>query len=91
MKQLSQNHITALTNRLKTILNTKEPVTLKHVNGITEVLIVGEVNNCIYVYNEEPDLIRAFEIEGGLDAFECNVKDAAIWLYYRSFETSITR
>ncbi len=33
------------------------------------------------MYNTEPDLIAAFEIEGGPDAKELNIRDAAIWLY----------
>lgn len=36
------------------------------------------------VQNTEPDLIRAFEIEGGRDAYEENVKSAACWLYRMS-------
>jgi hypothetical protein len=70
-----------LINRMKEILSGDGHITLTHDNGIKEGLIVGESNGCVYVYNTEPDLIAAFEIEGGPDAKELNIRDAAIWLY----------
>ena len=39
--------------------------------------------------NTEPDLIRSFEIEGGRDAYEENVKSAARWLYMMSFDDDL--
>lgn len=41
------------------------------------------------VQNTEPDLIRAFEIEGGREAYEENVRSAACWLYMMSLEDDL--
>lgn len=71
--------------------NKKGELTLTHRNGLKEQLIVGLVNESVFVYNTEPDLIRAFEVEGGQSAKEMNIKDAAHWLYRRSFEPTATR
>lgn len=79
-----------LISRLTQIVNGDGSCELKHKNGKIEHLIVGEVNGNVFVYNDEPDLIRAFEIEGP-GAKELNITDAARWLYLRSFEEEFTR
>lgn len=88
----SPEHVNNLIARVETILSDSDGgITLTHRNGIKEDLTVGEMNNCVYVYNDEPDLIRAFEVEGGRAARDINVEAAAKWLYMRSFENEITR
>ena len=79
-----------LINRLEQVVSGDGACELKHKNGTIEHLIVGCVNNNVFVYNDEPDLIRAFEVEGP-GARAINIADAAIWLYMRSFEEEITR
>lgn len=85
------NIIERCTNRLTEILQKKEMVHLKHTNGLQEDLIVGIMHDCVYVYDTSPDLIRAFEIEGGPGSRDLNIRNAAEWLYHRSFESKITR
>lgn len=80
-----------LTARLKQVLDSEEKLVLRHRNGITEELIVGTTGDSVFVYNTEPDLVRAFEVEGGPSAREINIAECAKWLYWRSFEPVITR
>lgn len=85
MIRISEDLEKRLIARLKQILSDKTgKITLTHKNGKKEDLIVGTSSNCIYIYNTEPDLIRSFEIEGGRDAYEENIKSAACWLYRMS-------
>lgn len=85
MIRISEDFEKRLVARLKQVLNDKKgKITLTHKNGKKEDLIVGISNNCVYIYNTEPDLIRAFEFEGGREAYEENVKSAACWLYMMS-------
>ena len=67
--------------RMEEVLKGDGHITLTHNNGEKEDLIVGETNGCVYVYNTEPDLITSFEIEGGPEARDMNVKNAALFLY----------
>ena len=90
MIRISEDFEKRLIARLKQVLNDKKgKITLTHKNGKKEDLIVGASNNCIYIYNTEPGLIRAFEIEGGREAYEENVKSAACWLYRMSFDDNL--
>ena len=90
MIKISEDLEKRLIARLKQVLNAKEGgITLTHKNGKKEDLIVSVSNNCVYIYNTEPDLIRAFEIEGGSDAYEENIKSAACWLYMMSFDDDL--
>ena len=90
MIKISEDLEKRLVARLKQVLNDKKGgITLTHKNGKKEDLIVSANNNCVYIYNTEPDLIRAFEIEGGYEAYEENVRSAAIWLYRMSFEEDL--
>lgn len=90
MIRISEDFEKRLVARLKQVLNDKTgKITLTHKNGKKEDLIVGASNNCVYIYNTEPDLIHAFEIEGGRDAYEENVKSAARWLYMMSFDDDL--
>lgn len=90
MIRISEDLEKRLIARLKQVLNDKTgKITLTHKNGKKEDLIVGASNNCVYIYNTEPDLILAFEIEGGRDAYEENVKSAARWLYMMSFDNDL--
>ena len=85
MIRISEDLEKRLIARLKQVLNDKTgKITLTHKNGKKEDLIVGASNNCVYIYNTEPDLIRAFELEGGREAYEENIKSAACWLYRMS-------
>ena len=88
MIRISEDLEKRLIARLKQILSDKTgKITLTHKNGKKEDLIVGASNNC--VHNTEPDLIRAFEIEGECDAYEENIKSAARWLYMMSFDDDL--
>ena len=90
MIKISEDLEKRLIARLKQVLNDKKGgITLTHKNGKKEDLIVGAVNGCISIYNTEPDLIRTFEIEGGCEAYEENVRSAARWLYMMSFEDDL--
>lgn len=90
MIRISEDLEKRLIARLKQILSDKTgKITLTHKNGKKEDLIVGVSNNCVYIHNTEPDLIRSFEIEGGRDAYEENVKSAARWLYMMSFDDDL--
>ena len=90
MIRISEDLEKRLIARLKQVLSDKTgKITLTHKNGKKEDLIVGASNNCVYIYNTEPDLIRSFEIEGGRDAYEENVKSAARWLYMMSFDDDL--
>lgn len=90
MIKISKDLEKRLIARLKQVLNAKKGgITLTHKNGKKEDLIVGTNNNCVYIYNTEPDLIRAFEIEGGREAYEENVRSAARWLYMMSFDDDL--
>lgn len=85
MIRISEDFEKRLVARLKQVLSDKKgKITLTHKNGKKEDLIIGVNNNCVYIYNTEPDLIRAFEFEGGREAYEENVKSAACWLYRMS-------
>ena len=85
MIRTSEDFENRLIARLKQVLSDKKgKITLTHKNGKKEDLIVGVSNNCVYIYNTEPDLIRAFEFEGGREAYEENIKSAACWLYRMS-------
>ena len=90
MIRISEDLEKRLIARLKQVLSDKKgKITLTHKNGKKEDLIVGASNNCVYIYNTEPDLIRAFEFEGGCEAYEENVKSAACWLYRMSFDDDL--
>ena len=90
MIRISEDLEKRLIARLKQVLSDKKgKITLTHKNGKKEDLIVGASNNCVYIYNAEPDLIRAFEFEGGREAYEENVKSAARWLYMMSFDDDL--
>ena len=90
MIRISEDLEKRLIARLKQVLSDKTgKITLTHKNGKKEDLIVGASNNYVYIYNTEPDLIRAFEIEGECDAYEENVKSAARWLYMMSFDDDL--
>lgn len=85
MIRISEDFEKRLITRLKQVLSDKKgKITLTHKNGKKEDLIIGVSNNCVYIYNTEPDLIRAFEFEGGHKAYEENIKSAARWLYMMS-------
>ena len=85
MIRISKDFEKRLITRLKQVLSDKKgKITLTHKNGKKEDLIVGVSNNCVYIYNTEPDLIRAFEFEEGREAYEENIKSAACWLYRMS-------
>lgn len=85
MIRISEDFEKRLITRLKQVLSDKKgKITLTHKNGKKEDLIIGVNNNCVYIYNTEPDLIRAFEFEGGHEAYEENIKSAACWLYRMS-------
>ena len=89
---ITKSHSDKLVARLNEHFSKKEgELILTHKNGIKEPLIVGLVGTSVMVYNTEPDLIRAFEIEGSPAAKDMNIKAAAHWLYARSFEDEITR
>ena len=61
----------------------KGELTLKHTNGISEQIIIGKVGTAIFIYNTEPDLIRAFEYEGA-NALKYNKEKAVKWLFNRA-------
>ena len=82
---LTASHIDALSKRLRQVLESDGKITLKHRDGQEEELIVGLSNSCVFIYDTEPNLIRAFELEGSPNAKDMNICDAARWLYYRSF------
>jgi hypothetical protein len=82
MIKISEDLEKRLVARLKQVLSDKKGrITLTHDNGEKEGLIVGETNGCVYIYNTEPDLITSFEIEGGQEARDINIKNAALFLY----------
>ena len=61
----------------------KGEITLKYINGKSEQLIIGKVGTAIFIYNTEPDLIRAFEYEGA-NALKYDKEEAVKWLFNRA-------
>ena len=61
----------------------KGEITLKHTNGKSEQLITDKAGTAIFIYNTEPDLIRAFEYEGA-NALKYNKEEAVKWLFNRA-------
>ncbi len=85
MKQITAEFKKRLSDRLNTIIKNNEQLILTHKNGVKEELIVGRSRDSIYIYNNDADLITAFEIEGGNGAYELNLKNASIWLYKAAY------
>lgn len=89
MIKISEDLEKRLIARLKQVLNAKKgSITLTHKNGKKEDLIVGLSGDAVAIYNTEPDLIKMFELEGP-GAVEANIRAAACWLYYASFEKDL--
>ena len=84
MVQITEDFKKRLVKRLSDIIRNNERLILTHKNGKKEELTIGRSGDSIFIYNKDPDLIRAFEIEGGYGAYDANLEAAAIWLYSAS-------
>ena len=82
--EISSQQLSLGLKRLETILSSKKgEITLKHTKDKSEQLIIGKVGTAIFIYNTEPDLIRAFEYEGA-NALKYNKEEAVKRLFNRA-------